>query len=282
MFGTRSLNALIGQGDYIILGLIASHSAVGVYYFAFRLAAQPVWILAGNVSNVIYPTLVKLRAEPRKQMEAALNACVALSYIMLGIAFLQALLAPDLLDLCFQGRWLQAGPLVQVLSIGLGLDAVSWVSGGLFSARGDFRSPFLLVLSFTLIFVALVLYGPLRQAALGTAIAVATYYICTQPFFAWFAFKGLPDRPKALSRMYILPTLVGIFAFGLSTVLEHISRPISSSLPLRIVSRATIFGVTYLFVSGVIERRILAEMSERVGLLKFARIRSRASDAAVP
>ena len=40
-FLSRTLYALVNQGDYVVLGLIASQAVVGAYYFGFRLAAQP-------------------------------------------------------------------------------------------------------------------------------------------------------------------------------------------------------------------------------------------------
>ncbi|HXB52908.1 MAG TPA: oligosaccharide flippase family protein, partial [Rhizomicrobium sp.] len=72
VFGTKILTAAVGQGDYFVLGLFATRSVVGAYFFAFRLAIQPVQLLAGNLSNVLFPILSQLRNEPQRQKEAAI------------------------------------------------------------------------------------------------------------------------------------------------------------------------------------------------------------------
>ena len=45
--GRASVN-LISQGDYITLGLLAPAEVVGAYFFAFKLAVQPMTLLASN------------------------------------------------------------------------------------------------------------------------------------------------------------------------------------------------------------------------------------------
>ena len=99
---------------------------VGAYFFAFRLAIQPVQLLAGNLSNVLFPILAQLRGDPARQGEAALKASRVLSYVVMPYCFLQAAVAKPLLTLVFADKWLAAIPLMQILSIGLAFDAVSW------------------------------------------------------------------------------------------------------------------------------------------------------------
>ena len=98
-FFSRLLIALISQGDYMVLGLLASQNVVGRYYFGFRLAAQPLWVFAGNVGGVLYPTLIQLKSDPVRQGKAALNASIILSYCIMPVAMLQAAVARPLLSI---------------------------------------------------------------------------------------------------------------------------------------------------------------------------------------
>lgn len=97
-FFSRLLIALISQGDYMVLGLLASQNVVGRYYFGFRLAAQPLWVFAGNLGGVLYPTLIQLKSDPVRQGKAALNASTILSYCVMPVAMLQAAVARPLLS----------------------------------------------------------------------------------------------------------------------------------------------------------------------------------------
>ena len=142
VFGTKILTAAVSQGDYFVLGLLAPKPVVGAYFFAFRLAIQPVQMLAGNLSNVLFPVLAQLQNDPERQRQAAMNASRILAFAVMPYCFLQAAVARPLLDLVFGAKWQAAILLVEILSIGLAFDAVSWVAGALLQARGEFRRSF--------------------------------------------------------------------------------------------------------------------------------------------
>ena len=110
VLSTRVMIAAVNQGDYIVLGLLASQSVVGVYFFAFRLAAQPLQMLAGSFGGVLFPAFRQLENDPARQMDAALRASRILAYSITPVCFLQAAEAGPLLHLMFGNRWNGAVP----------------------------------------------------------------------------------------------------------------------------------------------------------------------------
>ncbi len=66
MLGTRLIVEAVNQGGYVVLGLMATDTVVGVYFFAFRLAAQPLRMLAGNFGAVLFPAFTQLRSAPSR------------------------------------------------------------------------------------------------------------------------------------------------------------------------------------------------------------------------
>ena len=226
VLATRLLIESVSQGDYITLGILATHSVVGAYYFAFRIAAQPLRILAGNFSNVLFPALAQLNNQPERQKRAALESARLLSYIAMPACFLQAALAAPLLKLCFGNKWTDSIPLTQALSIGLPFDAVSWIAGSFMSARGEFRRQFLLTLSLTPVFFSFVIAFGMIWSATGVAWAVTAYYVVTGPVYGAVAF----GRNQLLSRTVVslyfgAPAIAGlsvILACCLSSLLGEI------------------------------------------------------------
>ena len=231
VFVTRSLVALIGQGDYIVLGLLASREVVGIYYFGFRLAVQPLWMLAGNFSNVLLPALVRMNPDPARQLRAALDASVLLSFCVMPLAMLQAAVAPPLMAALFGAKWAATVPIVQVLSLGLAFDAVSWVAGALLSARADFRTLSIYAVAQTPLFFALVVAGALAGGAVGVAWCVAGFYLVTQPLFVIRAYTRLGATPREALSIYALPVALSAAAFaGAALVSSLAARPLDRAV----------------------------------------------------
>ncbi len=213
VLSTRLMITLVNQGDYIVLGLLASQNVVGVYFFAFRLAAQPLQMLAGSFGSVLFPAFSKLTDDPPRQMDAALRASRILAYAITPVCFLQAAEAAPLLHLMFGARWDGAVPLVQILSLGLPGDALAWVAGALLIARGEFKRDVRLVALFTPPFFVCVLLGVWLGSAVGVAIGVSLFYALIKPFNSWLVFRHAMRVPDIL-QIYVTPLALGLVTIG--------------------------------------------------------------------
>ena len=217
---TRTITAVIGQGDYIILGLVASQDIVGGYYFGFRLAAQPLWMLAGNFSGVIFPALAQLKLDPKRQGDAALKASTLLSFCVMPLAMLQAAVAAPLVTSLFGQKWASSIPIIQLLSLGLALDAVSWVAGSLLNARGEFVAGLRYLLIQAPVFFVLVWIGALLDQAVGVAWAVCAFYAITQPVYVYAVYRRLGISGRQVALIYLRPTTYAAAAVGLGLAIS--------------------------------------------------------------
>lgn len=214
VFISRAIVASIEQGDYVVLGLIASQQAVGGYYFGFRLAAQPLWILAGNFCNVLYPVFIQLSTEPKRQGEAALRASTLLSFCVIPFAFVQAAVAAPLVTVLFSEKWVSSITVIQLLSIGLALDAVSWVARTLLSARGEFTAGLLYLLVQVPIFFAFVVAGALLGGATGVAWGVCSFYVITQPIYVYSVYRRFGMKSRDVVLLYVRPICYAAISVG--------------------------------------------------------------------
>ncbi len=238
-FLSRILVSFIGQGDYMVLGLLASESVVGRYYFGFRLAAQPLWVLAGNLGGVLYPTLIQMKSDPQRQGNAALKASIMLSYCVMPAALIQAAVASPVLHSLFGQKWVTSIPVIQFLSIGLALDAISWIAGTLLAARGEFIVGLRYVLVQVPVFFTLVVIGEMLDQAVGVAVAVCVFYAVTQPVFVYGVYRRVGVSRRQVALIYLLPTLFSAIAVGIGLALSIL--PMLADRPL---ARVIVIGIT--------------------------------------
>ncbi len=239
-FLSRIMVSFIGQGGYMVLGLLASESVVGRYYFGFRLAAQPLWVLAGNLGGILYPTLIQMKSDPQRQGNAALTASVMLSYCIMPMALIQAAVASPVLHSLFGQKWVTSIPVIQFLSVGLALDAISWIAGTLLAARGEFIVGLRYVLVQVPVFFALVVIGALLDQAVGVSMAVCVFYAFSQPIFVYGVYRRVGVSLRQVVLIYALPSLFAVVATGIGLALSML--PLFSGRPLAQVAIIGIIG----------------------------------------
>ena len=266
VFASRTIIEFVNQGDYIVLGLIASHNVVGLYYFAFRVSVQPVRMLAGNFNNVLFPALVQLRDEPSRQADAALRASRLLSYLVVPFCFLQAALAGPGLTLLFGARWLGAIPIVQLLSIGLPFDAVSWITGSLLSARREFSRSLLYAAVSAPLFFGSVIIGGKLDGAIGVASAVVVFYAVYPPVCSLLILRAGGIRTWHVLELYVMPLLVA----GSTTLLAYAASllpGISESNLARVFVIGGLNVVLYPVSLYMVRRDVFLQVAGRFGQL---------------
>ena len=264
----KTIVALIGQGDYMVLGLLANQTVVGRYYFAFRLAAQPLWVLAGNLAGVLYPTLIQMSGDPVRQGRAAFDATKVLSFCVMPFALIQAAVVGPALTGFFGEKWAASIPIIQILSIGLALDAMSWVAGTLLAARGEFVRGLRYVVFQLPLFFALVIVGAVLGKAIGVAWAVCAFYALSQPAFVYGVYRRVGVGVGRVAWMYLAPSLYAAIAVGSGLALSLLP-PVAG----RPVVRVLLIGSVGVAIYAVLVRALARDVwSQIVGrLMRVAR-----------
>ena len=244
VFCTGVVQSAISQGGYIVLGVLGNEVAVGVYFFAFKLASQPLMLMAISLSNVLFPALSHMRSAPVAQGAAAFRAAKLLGLLIMPMAFLQAAVIEPAMHVFFASKWDASIPLMQILSIALGFDAISWVAGTLVTAQRAFRRQFIYVLSCAPPFFVLVTIGGWNGSALGVALGVAVHYMLVSPTYSYFVFRRCGIGLGSLATIYLRPAAIA--ALGVAAALGASSALHIHSDLVRIASISAVFSVVYL------------------------------------
>jgi len=203
---------LINNGDYFVLGLFGTTTAVGNYFFAFKLASQPVLLMAANFSNALVPALSQMRTERRAQGEAALKAARLTGLITLPLAVMQAAVIAPVIHLLFRDKWDNAIPLMQLLSVALGFDSIAWVALTLLVAQRGFWKHLVYCAVLLPVFFACVTAGGLHGSAMGVAVGVAVYYVAITPIYTYVVFRASGMTAGRLGSLYLVPAALAFCA----------------------------------------------------------------------
>lgn len=191
MSGTRFLQMLISQGDYLCLGLAGvSEASIGIYYFAFRLSTQSFSLIANSVPMVLFPSLSQLVLDPHRQLRSTMRASRLLALVAIPFCMLQILLAEPMIRLLCPPPWLDAVLPLQILTVGIMVNAPAWPANSLLMAQRRFGELLHVSMVCTTTFFAAV-GGALmfEKSIVSVAIAVCLWYLWATPYYYWVAVR---------------------------------------------------------------------------------------------
>lgn len=221
--GARLVNCLIGQGDYIVLGLLATTSEVGFYFFAFRLAAAPVRTIATSLSAVLFPAMTRLKGDVGRLAGSAVKSAMLLAWLATPLSYFQIALAAPALHLFFGDKWNASIPIIQLLGLGLAIEGVMAVMRSFFSASGKFNLALVWSLGNAVGFVTACLVGMLLGSVNGVALGVSLFYLITQPTLFALLVDHTGSRLRNTWNIFILPVVASVVAFGAAWALSLVS-----------------------------------------------------------
>ena len=253
---------LVAQGDYFLLGVLCDKKQVGLYYFAFRLATQSLWVIAGNVSGVMAPILTNLAGRVAEQTTAAWKVSRVMAYVAIPACFLQAVLCPPFIAFFFPHRWTGATAVAAILSVGIGLDSITWIANAFLNARKEYRKALLLYVLFAPLFFLFVYIGAHYAGAIGAAAAVCAYYLVMAPTFTYLSFHPYGVGARDTLLLFGRPCLFAAIASIVPALLLTLSWP-RPLLLVELAVQVALWGSAYLALLIRFEPTVLADLANR-------------------
>ena len=139
VFSGTFASSVFRQIDYLVLGLLAPTTVVGVYFFAYQLAVQPVLLFSQSLRRVLIPTFSLAEEDAARRLRAIVRAAAVIGLIASGLFLLFALLAGTLEHLLWQGKWLSAVPAMRWLAAAMPLHLFALLVRMVVQSAGRFR-----------------------------------------------------------------------------------------------------------------------------------------------
>ena len=133
------LFALAQNIDKVLVGFALGAATLGLYSQAFNVMMKPVYLLTVPLAGVMLPGLSRAAHDPAsyRLMLLAFSRLIAVVTIPAGVGLF--LVAPEVMQLLGGDAWAEAGPILRVLSLAIGVQGFVNVAGSFFTSAGRAR-----------------------------------------------------------------------------------------------------------------------------------------------
>ncbi len=239
--------ATFNQGAFLVIGKLLPQNVAGVFFFASQIVMQAEMMVAFNLHQVLFPSLVRLNAEPERQREALLRSLRTLTLIAAPAGLAVALVFEPLERLLWHGKWEEAVLPVQVLALFMFARVLYVVPAAILQARGRFKRLSIMVLALGLGAMAVAWLGAVIGPgnALSISLWVGMYMAAACVVFAMTALRLAGIRPASFLGA-IAP--VWAVAVGAAAASYAIDRATFASLPplARAIAVGVVFGLVFM------------------------------------
>ncbi len=262
MLGVAFIYTGITQLGPVILGLLRlGEATVGLYFWAYSLSMQLLVMFSMNLKQVLFASLSRLQDEPERQTTGFLRATRLLGMVVTPVCLLQAAVAEPVVRLIFAPRWLDAVPMLQVLSMATGLVVMASPANGMLMAQGRFRAYLAIsVVSGALSLSFMPAGGVIGQSVTGTplggglgvAIGTGVYLALAAPLTLWITLRQMGRGWQDVGATLCPPLLLGGLAVGAGYGVQLALREFTTDPLVLIVATSLVAAITYIPAARVL------------------------------
>ena len=132
----NSVNYWSRNLDTLLLGRVVTSADLGEYNRAFNLMMVPVQQMSWVLARVLFPSLSRLRDEPRRLASAWLRGLEAAATLSLPVTITFAAAAPALIAVLYGPRWTGTVPILELLALSAVPQILAASTGAVYRALG--------------------------------------------------------------------------------------------------------------------------------------------------
>ncbi|MDM7459433.1 MAG: oligosaccharide flippase family protein [Paracoccus sp. (in: a-proteobacteria)] len=184
------LGFALAQGDKAILGRFLTMSELGIYNIAFFLASFPLMLGTALVGRLMIPVYRNVNEDPSARRWRQLRRMrFGLTGAFLSLLAVLAILGPQLVDLLYDNRYAEAGPLLTLVALATIPQLIGMTYDSAALAAGNSRGFFWLMLLRATLFISFFLIGAQWGGIPGALLGQAMAAIAAYPFLVGLARK---------------------------------------------------------------------------------------------
>ena len=182
-------NYLFHNGDDIVVGRLMDSYYLGVYQLAYKITSLPIYEAGEVFGKVTFPVYAKIAGDKKRLKKAFIKITLAISALVIPFGLILFLFPKQLVLLLLGDKWLDAVPVIKVLSVFGVIRAIAGSSSALFLAinKQEYVTAltFVSIIGLALTIVPLVdkygILGAGYSALIGTFLAIPVigfYLLC--------------------------------------------------------------------------------------------------------
>jgi len=268
--GTKFLQTM--SLDNLLIGVLLSPAALGIYNFSKRLFDMINNVIAGGLTSVTHVLLSSLRTDPKKVREAFLMATFGCSLVSYPVFMGLAAVADDAIVAVFGSHWMSAvWPVRFYCIIGL-MAGIGYVQASLIKSQGEMGWWFYYQLIrniLTLLTIAVLYPYGVQTIVFAIMVEVVLFW----PVTSWKVSKHIELSVGEYLRQFLRPTIA---CLGMVAAVAILHRALINDPPfVRLSVEIFAGGIVYCGIIAVLCREQLRVL---IGSLKQARNRKRAKN----
>jgi len=184
-------NYLFHNGDDIVVGRLMDSYYLGVYQLAYKITSLPIYEAGEVFGKVTFPVYAKIAGDKKRLKKAFIKITLAISALVIPFGLILFLFPKQLVLLLLGDKWLDAVPVIKVLSVFGVIRAIAGSSSALFLAinKQEYVTAltFVSIIGLALTIVPLVnkygILGAGYSALIGTFLAIPVIGFCLLRIF---------------------------------------------------------------------------------------------------
>ncbi len=256
------LNQEIGT---ILIGRTMGAHRLGLYNRSYMLVNLPMYQLTRILVKVTFPSFSKLQADTKKLAKVYLSSITLLAAIIIPLCLGILVAAPEIIGLMLGDKWLEAVPVMQVLSLAIPLSFITMFAGIICDAKAVLNPKIVLTVIF-IIMICLFFYLLRGYGLVGFAGAVFLGELVRIVLYQRLMNRVLDLTYRQQVSIY-LPGLINgaviaVVTYFISSVMRGASLPIGLIFAAQVLTGAVLLGVcTLLFPHKLLRLEIQAILS---------------------
>jgi O-antigen/teichoic acid export membrane protein len=244
----NALNTINWKLDQLILGFLVGKSAIGIYTVADNIAALPVRESTTPLRKTLFPAFARMANDMERLKQAYTRTQNMLFAVAMPVGFGFAVIAEPVVTTFLGEKWLEAIPIIQILSATFAFQSISNSLEPLAMAKDATRTLFGRDVRTLLIRVPLIaagyLLGGLMGVVVGRAISSAIGAVWNMSLVATLSGISVMQQFRSCWRTMASTMVMAAATFGILNILDapHVALPQVAVIVLSALSGALIYA----------------------------------------
>lgn len=259
VLGFKILQFFTRRSDDLLIGYFLGPVALGIYTVAYRLLRIMINVTTNVIGAVAFPAFSRIQHQPQRVKKAYVKSVGMTGFIAFPAFIGVIVIAPELVPAFFGERWLDAVPVMQVLSLAGLLEAVLFAPGVVMKALGKPSWRLAIAVVTTLFAIgAFLIVARLGIVAVAIAFAVVNYLLAPAAIVAARRLTGVDFR--SIGRRIMAPLLGAI---GMAAAILALKIPLSEApFTSQVVAYVVLGVLAYLGLVRLLDRDLWSEAKE--------------------
>lgn len=115
--GAGIFQYLFRQGDDAVVGKILGESSLGIYQVAYKISSLPISEVADVIARVTFPVYSKISRDGKRLRDAFIKTTLVVSLLVVPFGLIIFFFSREIVLLILGNNWLDAVPVLKVLSV---------------------------------------------------------------------------------------------------------------------------------------------------------------------